>query len=144
MDAAAKKVVDHLLFANEFQLTSPVGGTSEFANEFAARGLQTPSGKSLRQFNLKTRLFEYPCSYVIDTPMFAQLPAELKQRVIAKLLQTLRAPEPAKEYPSLNDSLCKEILAILKDNHPEFFQTDAISDVTSALPEQSERLAAEG
>ncbi len=57
MEAAAKKVVDHLLFANEFQLTAPVSGTSEFADEFAARGLKTPSGKSLRQFNLKTRPF---------------------------------------------------------------------------------------
>lgn len=121
LDAAAQKVVEHLLFADEFQLLAPVSGTSAFVDEFAARGLQTPSGKSLRQFNLKTRLFEYPCSYVIDTPLFAQLPLELRQRVIATLLQTLSEAQPAKEYPSLTEALCKEILEILKHNHPEFF-----------------------
>ncbi len=96
-------MVEHLLFAGEFQLTDPVSGTSDFASQFAERGLQTPSGKSLRQFNLKTRLFQYPCSYVIDTPLFAQLPTELKQPVIEKLLRTLQdRTQPKRIHGLLN------------------------------------------
>ncbi len=135
MTAAAQKVVDHLLFANEFQLTDAVSGTSEFTVEFAAAGKATPDGRSLRQFNLKTRLFEYPCSYVIDTPMFQELPEPLKQRVIEKLLATLRDPAAQAAYPSLTAELSREILEILEQNHPEFFR-DANADQALSISQR--------
>jgi hypothetical protein len=62
---AAKEVVDFMLFVNEAPLTSEVKGSIVFADEFSKRGPIDSRGRSLRDFDLKKRLFQYPCSYLI-------------------------------------------------------------------------------
>ena len=55
-EKAAEELVRYLLFADEAPLTDAVKGASEFAHEFASRGPSDGKGRSLRQFDLKTRL----------------------------------------------------------------------------------------
>lgn len=55
----------YLLFAEEAFLTAPLKGTSDFTKRFASQGPKDKQGRSLREFNLQTRLFKYPCSYLI-------------------------------------------------------------------------------
>src|SRR5205807_1429575 len=62
---AGDDLVKGLLFSEEAELARKVAGTSGFAAEFAARGPFDERGRSLRQFDLTTRLFKYPCSYLI-------------------------------------------------------------------------------
>ena len=63
--AAAEKVLRYMLFSGEPRLPSPIQGTSKFAEQFAQRGPRDRHGRSLRDFNLKSRLFKYPCSYLV-------------------------------------------------------------------------------
>ncbi len=60
-------VVQYMLFREETRLTDRIEGTSSFAADFAAHGHRDAKGRSLRDLDLKTRLFRYPCSYLIHS-----------------------------------------------------------------------------
>ena len=68
--SAAEKLVEYMLFADEFQLTDRIKGTSDFASEFSARGPRDGQGRSLRDFDLTTRMMKYPCSHLIYSEPF--------------------------------------------------------------------------
>ena len=59
---ATEQLVEYMLYSDEFPLTDTVTGTSEFAAEFSTRGPRDRQGRSLRDFDLSTRLMKYPCS----------------------------------------------------------------------------------
>ena len=71
----AEDLVKYMLFVDEAPLSEPVRGTTSFAKDFTARGPRDHQGRSLRDFDLKTRLFRYPCSYLIYSKAFDALPA---------------------------------------------------------------------
>jgi hypothetical protein len=52
--SAGDKLIDYLLFKEEFQLTSPVKGVSTFAEDFAAQGPRDKQGRSLQGFRSRT------------------------------------------------------------------------------------------
>lgn len=120
IDRAAEDLVRYLLFVDEPKLTAPVAGTTDFASQFAARGQRDPQGRSLRDLNLQTRLFQYPCSYLVETEAFDALPATVKTRVYAKLQTILTAENPGDEYSHLTPELRRDILAILRAIKPDF------------------------
>jgi hypothetical protein len=64
----------YLLFIDAAPLNSPIKGTSGFAEQFEQLGPKDKQGRSLRQFDLGTRLFKYPCSYLIYSEAFDALP----------------------------------------------------------------------
>ncbi len=79
--------IDELVdaFLNETPLPSPIKGTSGFTEKFEALGPFDRCGRSLRQFDLHTRLMRYPCSYMIYTPAFDALPASTKSAIYRRL-----------------------------------------------------------
>ena len=81
-----------MLFGDEARLTDRIEGTSSFAADFAARGPRDSKGRSLRDFDLKTRLFRYPCSYLIYSRAFDSLPGEVKEYVYQRLWEILERP----------------------------------------------------
>lgn len=94
LNNAAEMVVEGLLFAGEYRLKAPVAGTSDFAETFASRGPHDDQGRSLRQFDLQTRMFKYPCSYLIYSEAFQALPVAVKSRVYARLGEILTSKVP--------------------------------------------------
>jgi hypothetical protein len=117
--AAADRVLRHLLMCDEFQLTDSVSGSSSFATEFTARGKCDAKGRSLREFDLQTRLFKYPCSYLIHSDAFAGLPVEVRKPVLAGLLDILENRDESEQYAHLTESMRADILAILLATLPE-------------------------
>jgi hypothetical protein len=120
-DALAK----YLLFSGEAKLEGPVEGTSEFAKEFAARGPFDKQGRSLRQFDLKTRLFKYPCSYLIYSPAFDGLPASVQERAYQRLWDVLTGKDTGKDYDHLSAGdrqAIKEILIATKPGLPTYWK----------------------
>ena len=85
--SAAEEMVDYLLFAEEAPLTAPIEGSSRFAETFAAKG-------RLRQFDLHTRLFKIPVSYMIESEAFRALPPAALARVERRIRTVLDSPEP--------------------------------------------------
>lgn len=107
--------VRYLLFADEAPLTAPVKGTSAFQKEFEALGIKDRKGRSLRQFDLTTRMFKYPCSYLIYSEAFDALPSEAKEKVYKKLFAVLTGEENSEAYAALSSESRKAILEILRE-----------------------------
>jgi hypothetical protein len=68
----------------------------------------------LKDFDLKSRLFKFRCSYMIYSPLFTGLPPELKQRIHARLAEALNIQRPDREYMYLPAPEKQAIHAILK------------------------------
>src|SRR5580658_345176 len=114
----AEQLVRYLLFANEAPLEHPVSGTSGFAEEFAARGPRDSKGRSLRDFDLNTRIFKYPCSYLIYSEHFDNLPAPAKDYVYRRMFEILTGQEQGSEFSSLSPKDRRAILEILVATKP--------------------------
>ena len=82
-------LVRYLLFSGEATLTDKVQGTSTFAADFAKNGPRDAKGSSLREFDLERRLFKYPCSYLIYSESFEQLPTAMKEYVYQQMYDVL-------------------------------------------------------
>ena len=119
--SAAKRLVNYMLFKDEFPLASPVTGDEDYQRQFAARAIRDKQGRSLRDFDLKTRIFKYPCSYLIYSDSFQQLPAAVKQEVLTQLRTALVGESTAAH---LTAEQRQSIAAILTETVPEFAQTE--------------------
>jgi hypothetical protein len=111
---AATDLVDYMLFVTEAPLAGPVQGSSAFAKVFAARGPRDAQGRSLREFDLRRRLFRYPCSYMIYTPAFDALPASAKAAVYNRLWTVLSGAETHARYRTLTREDRRAVADILR------------------------------
>ena len=111
----AQEVVDYMLFVNEPRLPGPVVGSSAFAERFAATGPRDRRGRSLREFDLQTRLFRYPLSYLIYSDQFERLPAPAKAAIARRLGGILSGEERDSKYSRLTAADRRAILEILAD-----------------------------
>jgi hypothetical protein len=109
-----------LLFVNEAPLTGPIEGTSGFAAEFSARGPRDRKGRSLRDLDLKTRLFRYPLSYLIYSDGFDALPAGVRAQVYDRLRQILSGGDTSAPFSRLTAEDRHAILEILQDTKSDF------------------------
>jgi len=117
---AVEPLVAQLLFAWTPEFTEPVAGTSGFAAEFAKQGPFDSQGRTLRQLDLKTRLFRYPLSYLIYSESFNALPGPAKDYVYRRLRAVLTGADTSSAYSHLSDADRKAILHILEDTKPDF------------------------
>jgi hypothetical protein len=111
---AGEPLVKYLLFSGEARLTDPVKGTSNFAAEFAGRGPRDGRGRSLRDFDLRQRLFAYPCSYLIYSAAFDALPAPVKDYVYRRLWEVLSGQDTSAEFAHLSAADRRNVLEILR------------------------------
>lgn len=118
IEKPAEQLVRYLLFANEAPLEDRIEGTSGFAEEFAARGPRDSHGRSLRDFDLRTRIFKYPCSYLIYSESFDNLPSPAKEFVYHRLFEVLSGREQGPEYAALSSEDRRAVLEILVDTKP--------------------------
>jgi hypothetical protein len=117
-EAPAEELVRYLLFADEAPLEAPVKGTSGFTEEFAAHGPRDAKGRSLRDFDLRTRLFAYPCSYLIYSEAFDALPDPAKAYVYRRLREVLTGRDQSPAFAKLTASDRRAILEILLATKP--------------------------
>jgi hypothetical protein len=118
LDAAAKKLVRALLLAGEAKLPNSVGEGSAFAADFQAAGLKDSKGRSLRDLDLKVRLFRYPLSYLVYTEAFAGLPERLSERVWRELWRVLNNDQLSADDPHLEEVDRVAVMEILKGTWP--------------------------
>lgn len=114
----AKEVVDRLLFCNEFTLTSPITGSGDFQKAFLERGPADASGRSLREFDMRTRMFKYPLSYLIYSHAFDVLQPVLRREISQQLQQILEGQTQADEYSHLPMELREQIREIVRATKP--------------------------
>ena len=118
----------YLLFTEELALTAPLEGTSGFTTEFAKVGPRDKQGRSLRDLDLKTRLFRYPCSYLIYSDPFEKMPVALKTQIYRRLYDILQGRDDSPDFARLTPENRREILEILTDTKrdlPDFWKPKA-------------------
>jgi hypothetical protein len=115
MDEAAREVVDYMLFADEAPLPQPIHGATTFAERFSALGPKDRQGRSLRQLDLTSRLLRYPCSYMIYSPQFEQLPALARTAIYNRLSTVLSGKDRSRKYAYLPAADRAAIVDILHD-----------------------------
>lgn len=120
IDAAAEQVVRRLLLVDEYPLTDRVKGSSSFADDFQSTGPFDAQGRSLRQLDLKSRLFRYPCSYLIYSAAFDGLPDEVRQRIMVRMREILEGRDSSEAYAHLSGADRRAILEILQATKSEF------------------------
>ena len=89
-DARADELAAYMTFAGEVALPGPIQGSSGFAAHFAATGPRDAQGRSLREHDLKTKLFRHPLSYMVYSNAFDALKPQAKARVWRQLQARLR------------------------------------------------------
>ena len=109
---ANEPLVEYLLFSGEAELTGRIQGTSSFAEEFAQRGPRDSQGRSLRDLDLTTRLFKYPCSYLIYSPAFDALHPAMKSYV-AQRFRDILAGQGGADFAHLTPADRQAIAEIL-------------------------------
>ena len=115
---ACEPVVETMLFSDA-AFTSPMAGSSTFAHDFESRGPRDHFGRSLRDFDLQRRLFRYPCSYLIYSEQFNELPDAAKRVIYRRLWQILTGRDASHEFSHLTDADCDAIYQILLDTKPD-------------------------
>ena len=123
--AAGEELIRYLLFVDEFELSGPIRGTSKFVEGFAAKQNSATKfdqrGRTLRELDLNSRLFKYPCSYLIYSAAFDALPAPMMDFVKRRLLEILTSEEAPEGYEQLCDEDRRAVYEILRDTKPAIF-----------------------
>ncbi len=123
---AAADLVSYMLFVDEAPFAGTVKGHGGYAEWFASQGPRDTKGRSLREFDLATRLFKYPCSYLIYSEAFDQLPPTAKRAVYARLWDVLSGKvPPARGQRAIAPADRQAIVEILRDTKtdlPEYFR----------------------
>jgi hypothetical protein len=90
VDADIETLARYMTFQDEAPLAAPIEGVSEFTTNFARRGPCDRQGRSLRDFDLRTRLFRYPLSYMIYSAQFDALPGDVRERIYRRVYEHLK------------------------------------------------------
>lgn len=122
VQSAAEKVVRHMLMVDEAPLTDAIAGTSRFTEEFQAKGIKDSKGRSLRDLDLKTRLFKYPCSYLIYSKTFDQLPFNMQATIAQRLREVLAGEDTSGDFDHLSSADRQAISEIIAETKPELWK----------------------
>jgi hypothetical protein len=82
-------------------------------------------GRSLYQLDLATRLLRYPCSYMIYSDAFDELPTPARDAIYRRMYAVLSGEERAPRYSRLSASDRRAIIDILRDTKrglPSYFR----------------------
>ena len=125
--SVSEPLVKYLLFSGEARLQATIKGTAGFAEQFAKQSRRDRQGRSLRDFDLQTRLFKYPCSYLIYSPAFDALPTEVRDDVLERIWKVLDGQDASPDFAHLSNAdriAIREILIATKPNLPEYWKSE--------------------
>jgi len=128
LDVDIEDLAGYMLFADEAPLDEPVKGVSSFAESFSARGPRDKAGRSLRDFDLRTRLFQHRMSYMIYSDFFDAMPKPILERVYRRLFDVLATDDPGPKYAALPAAERQEVLDIVrqtKSGLPDYWMAGA-------------------
>jgi hypothetical protein len=116
IEHAARQVLEALLFKDEAPLPEGgIEGEEDFQTAFVQAGRRSGDGRSLRDLQLRSRLFKYRCSYMVHSLTFEHLQPHLKARVCSGLEEILQEGPLAAEFAWLGKAEKAHILRILRD-----------------------------
>jgi hypothetical protein len=124
INAEIEEMVGYMLFVDAAPLKAQVKGVSTFTKTFAERGPHDGKGRSLRDFDLQTRLFRYPLTYMIYTAAFDGMPDVVRERVYRRLYDVLTGQDKSKTFAAIAPADREAVLEIVratKTNLPKYW-----------------------
>jgi hypothetical protein len=115
-----ESLIQGLLFVDAATLDDAISSSSGYDRWFAAQGPRDKKGRSLRELDLRTRVFKYRLSYLIYSEGFEGLPACDKEYIHARLADILSGRDQAPTYAHLSTGERRELLEILTATKPAF------------------------
>jgi hypothetical protein len=126
LDGDVETMVTYMLFGDEVKMYDPIQGVSTFTQTFPQRGPRDRQGRSLRDFDLKMRMFKYPLSYMIYSELFDSMPDVVRERVYRRLYEVLSGKDQSKTFERLPAADRKAVLEIVletKKGLPEYWKS---------------------
>ena len=115
----AEDLLRRLLFTGEGALSPRIRETSDLQKEFERPGPFDRRGRSLRDFDLRTGIFRYPCSYLIYSDEWDALAEPAKGYVYHRLYEVLTGEDQSPDFSLLSSDERTAILEILLDTKPD-------------------------
>jgi hypothetical protein len=119
----------YLLFTEEVLLPSPLASRNEeFIAAFQKHARKDHKGRSLRDFDLQTRLFKYPCSFLIESDGFQKMPEVVRAQILKKLWEILTGQNQEPAFAGVSAESRRATLEILRDvlpDLPTYWKEDA-------------------
>jgi len=113
-------LVDEMLLVGDPGFKDRIGGNSGFDHWFQSRGPRDSHGRSLRELDLNTRLFKYPCSFLIYSDAFDSLPRYARDYVYGRLVKILTGKDSSPQYAGLSEADRQAVVEILTATKPDF------------------------
>jgi hypothetical protein len=126
IDQDEEEIVDYMLFVKEARLYDQIEGVSTFSKTFPERGPRDKQGRSLRDFDLEKRMFKYPLSYMIYSPVFDALPDAVRERVYRRLYDVLSGKDTNEKFNRLSAADRANIVDIVREtktNMPDYWRS---------------------
>lgn len=118
LDEDVDDIVTYMLFAEEAPIREPIQGVSTFTKTFSQRGPRDSQGRSLREFDLRKRLFRYPLSYMIYSEAFDAIPDAARELIVQRIFDVLTGKNTDKKFSRLSAEDRRAILEIVRDTKP--------------------------
>ncbi len=118
IEGEIEDLLEYMLFTNEKRLWDPVQGVSTFQKTFPERGPRDSQGRSLRDFDLQTRIFRYPLSYMIYSAAFDGMPQLVRDRLYQRLFEVLTGKDQSEAFARLTAPDRQAIFEIVRDTKP--------------------------
>jgi hypothetical protein len=121
---ASEELLEYMLFSGEAEITEPIRGNSGFAESFMKSGPRDSKGRSLRDLDLTRRIFRYPCSYMIYSEAFDNIPALARERILRRLWEVLKGKDNRPAFAHLSPEDRKnmyEIITATKKDLPSWW-----------------------
>lgn len=99
LEAKADALAKYLMFADEAPFPREgIAGDSTYKTDFLRNKKPAPDGTSLKDLDLRTRLFKHRCSYMLYSRVFTTLQPEFKKLVYARLSAAVGETSTSRDF----------------------------------------------
>ncbi len=120
------RLLKQMLFIEEYPLKDDgIEGSAAFQEAFQRDRRESKDGRSLKDFQLRTRLFKHRCSYMIYSKAFEVLPAAFKEKFYERFWHVLNGQDTTTDFVSLSESerlYIRDILRATKSDLPNYWR----------------------
>lgn len=112
IDEWAQDFARYVLFADEAKFPREgIEGDPAYVRDFLESRVTSKRGLSLKDLDLKTRLFKHRCSFMLYTDTWEHAPKEIKDRVYYRMAEALRDGQPSMPHLAVEERrVIREIL----------------------------------
>lgn len=115
IEERAQELARYIVFADEAKFPSQgIVGDPAYTTDFLRDRKVTKAGLSLKDLDMKTRIFKHRCSFMLYTDTWKETPRELKDRVYFHMASYLR-DQPDAQHAHLAPAERRAIRDILKE-----------------------------